>query len=176
MASVLTATRFAFKWHRRVEVIRRYSNQVDQEIVHWQMLRVVWMQTAIKCVNVSVINSWYLSPTPNYSIVLKGFFFFLSLVFLQANKTHSLINLPFRLYLADDVIHKLQEDLINVEIILRTRLAEAHSTYSRGKLQPTRSRSQKKKTPIKRQKYPQWDQNKADICPLVPTLMAELSL
>lgn len=40
-----------------------------------------------------------------------------------------------RLYLTEDVIHKLQEDLIDIEIILSTRFAEAHSTYSRGKLQ-----------------------------------------
>lgn len=37
--------------------------------------------------------------------------------------------------LAKDVIHKLQEDLVHVEIILGTRFAEAHSTYSRAKLQ-----------------------------------------
>lgn len=57
----------------------------------------------------------------------------------------SVRNLPFRLYLTNDVIHELQEDLINVEIILCTRFAEPHSTYSRGKLQPTR----KEKNPIK---------------------------
>lgn len=41
----------------------------------------------------------------------------------------------FRLYLAQNVIHKLQKDFINIEIVLGTRLAVAHSTYSRGKLQ-----------------------------------------
>lgn len=40
-----------------------------------------------------------------------------------------------RLYLAKDVIHKLQEDLIDIKIILSTRFAEAHSTYLRCKLQ-----------------------------------------
>ena len=36
--------------------------------------------------------------------------------------------------LAKNVIHKLQEDLIHVKVILGTSFAEAHSTYSRGKL------------------------------------------
>lgn len=40
-----------------------------------------------------------------------------------------------RLYLAQNVIHKFQKDFINIEIILGTRFAVAHSTYSRGKLQ-----------------------------------------
>lgn len=39
------------------------------------------------------------------------------------------------LYLAQNVIHKFQKDFINIEIILGTRFAVAHSTYSRGKLQ-----------------------------------------
>lgn len=36
--------------------------------------------------------------------------------------------------LAKNVIHKLQEDLVHIKVILGTGFAEAHTTYPRGKL------------------------------------------